>query len=258
MPELPDLQVISKNLNEIYSNCCLSSIYLSDKAKTNATIEEFNQLLIGKRVKSISRFGKEIMLLFENESTLVLHLMREGKFSQKDEDIKNTILKLVFENEKVLVMSDFMGQAKALLNPTFSNVPDPFSDEFTVEYLKQRLIAKKRTVIKAFLIDQANILGIGNAYADEILWETRLSPATKCGSIPDEVIEVLYKKIRLVLESAVEQISEIDPNIISGEIRSFMNVHNKNKKRTSTGYEIITDKIGGKITYYTKEQILYE
>lgn len=258
MPELPDLQVISKNLNEIYSGCCLSSIYLAHNAKTNAAAEEYNQLLTGKKIKSISRFGKEIKILFENDNILGLHLMREGKLFEKDEEVKNIILKLVFDDGKVLVMSDFMGQAKATLNPVFSNVPDPFSEEFTIEYLKQRLIEKKRTVIKAFLIDQANILGIGNAYADEILWETKLSPATKCGNIPDEVVDVLYKSIRLVLERAIEKIKEIAPDIISGEIRSFMNVHNKNNKLTSTGYEILTDKVGGKITYYTKEQIFYE
>jgi len=107
------------------------------------------------------------------------------------------------------------------------------------------------------LINQDNILGIGNAYADEILWETRLSPATKCGDIPDSIVSALYKNIIAVLETAVNKIKEIEPNIISGEIRSFMNVHNKDKKLSPTGYEILTDKVGGKITYFTEEQILY-
>lgn len=258
MPELPDLHVISKNLEQIYSECCLTNIYLANKTKINATIEEYNQALIGEKVKSISRVGKEIQITFGNGHYLVLHLMREGKLFNTDEDVKSVILKLVFENDKVLVMNDFMGQAKALLDPGFSDVPDPFSKEFTIEYLKQRLAAKKRTAIKAFLIDQANILGIGNAYADEILWETRLSPVTKCGNIPDNVIDELYKNIGLVLEFAIEKIREIEPDIISGEIRSFMNVHNKNKRLTPTGYEILTDKVGGKTTYYSKEQVLYE
>ena len=150
-----------------------------------------------------------------------------------------------------------MGQAKVSLDSEVSDVPDPFSEQFTEKYLRQRLAGKKRTAIKAFLINQDNILGIGNAYADEILWETRLSPATKCGDIPDNIVDVLYKNIIAVLKTAVNKIKEIEPDIISGEIRSFMNVHNKDKKLSPTGYEILTDKVSGKITYFTEEQILY-
>lgn len=258
MPELPDLQVIAQNLDKIYSNKRLLNIKLADKAKMNVEPEEFNQLLVGKKVSNISRFGKEIKILFENDHTLSLHLMREGKFFKTDKDIKNIILKLEFEEDRILVMSDFMGQAKVSLDSKVSDVPDPFSEQFTEEYLKQRLAGKKRTAIKAFLINQDNILGIGNAYADEILWETRLSPATKCGDIPDSIVDVLYKNINAVLETAVNKIKEIEPNILSGEIRSFMNVHNKDKKLSPTGYEILTDKVGGKITYFTEEQILYK
>lgn len=258
MPELPDLHVIAQNLDKIYSNKCLLNISLADKAKINADPKEYNKLLVGKKVSNISRFGKEIKILFENDHTLFLHLMREGKFFKTDEDVKNIILKLEFEEDRILVMSDFMGQAKVSLDAEVPDVPDPFSEQFTEKYLKQRLVGKKRTAIKMFLINQDNILGIGNAYADEILWETRLSPATKCGDIPDSIVEALYKNIIAVLETAVNKIKEIEPNIISGEIRSFMNVHNKDKKLSPTGYEILTDKVGGKITYFTEEQVLYK
>lgn len=258
MPELPDLHVIAQNLDKIYSNKCLLNIKLADKAKINTEPEQYNHLLVGKKVINFSRFGKEIKILFENDHALFLHLMREGKFFKTDEDAKNIILKLEFEEDRILVMSDFMGQAKVSLDSEVSDVPDPFSEQFTEKYLIQRLAEKKRTAIKAFLINQDNILGIGNAYADEILWETRLSPVTKCGDIPDNIVDVLYKNIIAVLKTAINKIKEIEPDIISGEIRSFMNVHNKDKKLSPTGYEILTDKVGGKITYFTEEQILYK
>lgn len=258
MPELPDLQVISQNLDRLYADSYLLNIFLADKAKTNVETEKYNQLLVGEKVKSISRFGKEIKIVFENEHTLFLHLMREGKLFVTNEKIKNVILKLEFEGDKVLIMNDFMGQAKVSLDPDVTDVPDPFSEQFTEEYLKRRIAEKKRSTIKAFLIDQGNILGIGNAYADEILWETRLSPATKCGAIPDSVINDLYKNIILVLKTAVNMIKEIEPDIISGEIRSFLNVHGKDNKLSPTGHEILTTKVGGKTTYFTDEQKLYE
>ncbi len=257
MPELPDLQVIAENLKKIYSNSCLEDIYLADSAKVNADITAYNVALVGKKVETIFRFGKEIGIVFEGGHSLYLHLMREGKFFKSDVDVKSVVLKLRFSDGKMLVMNDFMKQARVFLDPELTDVPDPLDGQFTIEYLKKRLLEKNRTAIKAFLIDQDNILGIGNAYADEILWETKLAPASKCGNIPENVTIHLYENIRLVLENSVQKIKEIDPSIISGEIRSFLNVHNKDKKLSPTGYEILTNKIGGKITYFTEEQILY-
>jgi len=150
MPELPDLHVIAQNLDKLYSNKCLLKINLADKAKTNAKLEEYNKLLVGKKVSNISRFGKEIKISFENEHTLFLHLMREGKFYKTDEDVKNIILKLEFEEDRILVMSDFMGQAKVSLDSEVSDVPDPFSEQFTEKYLKQRLAEKNVQQLKRF------------------------------------------------------------------------------------------------------------
>ena len=150
MPELPDLHVIAQNLDKIYSNKCLLNIKLADKAKINVEPEEYNHLLVGKKVSNISRFGKEIKILFENDHTLFLHLMREGKFFKTDEDVKNIILKLEFEEDRILVMSDFMGQAKVSLDSEVSDVPDPFSEQFTEKYLRQRLAGKNVQQLKRF------------------------------------------------------------------------------------------------------------
>lgn len=258
MPELPDLQVIAENLDKTYNNCRLLNIYLADKTKTNAEHKKFCELLVDKRVKQISRLGKGIEICFENSHSLFLHLMREGKLFRTEDKVNNIVLKLEFDENKLLVMNDFMWQAKVLLDPEMSDVPDPFSEGFTEIYLRQQLTQKKRTAIKSFLINQDHILGIGNAYADEILWATRLSPLTKCGNIPDNIISELYKNIIEVLKNATEKIKEISPDIISGEIRDFMNVHNKDKETSPTGYKILTDKVGGKKTFYTEEQILYK
>ena len=217
MPELPDLQVIGQNLDEIYSNRRLLDIFLAEKAKTNMTSVDYKQLLVGQKVLKIRRIGKEIEIEFENNHNLVLHLMREGKFFKTDEGIKNIILKLEFEGNNILIMNDFMGQARVLLDPENSNVPDPFSKQFTEDYLRQKLGQKKRTTIKSFLINQEMVLGIGNAYADEILWETRLSPATKCGDIPDEIIKVLYKNIISVLQHFI-----IIPVCVTSSFTSFI------------------------------------
>ncbi|MBO5462649.1 MAG: hypothetical protein J6A49_04980 [Clostridia bacterium] len=257
MPELPDLQVIAQNLEKIYADCRLQDIYLAKSAKVNASFETYKELLVGKKVEMIFRFGKEIGIVFEGGHSLYLHLMREGKLFESNEGIKNVVLQLLFSNGKMLVMSDFMKQARVFLDPELTDVPDPLDEHFTIEYFKSRLTEKSRTAIKTFLIDQDNILGIGNAYADEILWLTKLSPLSKCGNLPENVVLELYDNIRCVLDNSIQKIKEISPDTISGEIRSFLNVHNKDRKLTPSGHEILINKIGGKITYFTEEQILY-
>ena len=76
---------------------------------------------------------------------------------------------------------------------------------------------QKRTNIKTFLLDQKNIRGIGNAYADEILWEAGISPLSVCNKIPDKKIKEMAKAISFVLEDAEKQIRKAQPDIISGE-----------------------------------------
>lgn len=257
MPELPDLQVISSNLAKKYSNHCLIDIVLADKAKTNASAEKILSALRGECLKKVSRLGKEIRFDFSNNHYLMIHLMREGKFFDKDNGAKSTVAKLCFDNDLVLVLDDFMKQAKIEIDPSIPEIPDPLEDKFTLNYLKEKLAQKEKTAIKSFLIDQDIILGIGNAYADEILWKARISPQSKCGNIPEECVSVLYESVKSVLLNAIESIKLLSPDIISGEVRSFLEVHNKEKKITSTGHEILTTKVGGKSTYYTEEQILY-
>ena len=100
--------------------------------------------------------------------------------------------------------------------------------------------------------------GIGNAYADEILWEARISPFSICSKIPDSGIKAIVKSIKSVLEDAVQQILKTQPNIISGEVRDFLKIHNSKKKESPTGGKIHNKMIGGRITYYTDEQELFE
>jgi len=107
------------------------------------------------------------------------------------------------------------------------------------------------------LIDQSVVKGIGNAYADEILWAARISPHSMTGRIPGNKLIELFNAIGMVLHDAVASIKRISPDIISGEERSFLKVHNKAVKETDTGYPIIVDRVVSKITYYTKEQVLY-
>ena len=259
MPELPDLEVISKNLEKRLSGKKIKKVNASKTKKLTTTTEQFMDTLKGATVKSIKREGKELFFYFDNDTIINMHLMREGRLHiNEDGNEKHHIIKLTFEDDDFFVMSDFMKQAIASINPGIPEVPDALSENLTIEYLTARLDKKKNSTIKGFLIDQNNIRGIGNAYADEILWAALISPKNKCGKLPSSAIRTLHEKISEVLKKAEVSIREHEPDIISGEVRDFLSVHNKKSTESPTGQTIIKEKVSGKSTYYTNEQVLYE
>ena len=107
-------------------------------------------------------------------------------------------------------------------------------------------------------MDQKIIRGIGNAYADEILWDAGISPFSVCNKIPDEKIKRLPRSIRSVLQDAEKQIRKSKPDIISGEVRDFLKIHNAKKEQSPTGGKIHHKMANSRITYYTDEQELFK
>ena len=107
-------------------------------------------------------------------------------------------------------------------------------------------------------MDQHVIRGIGNAYADEILWDAGISPFSAGNKIPPEKIKTLVKSIKKVLKDAEKKIKKTHPNLISGEIRDFLVLHHSKLKKSPTGAIIETGEINKRKTYYTNEQVLYK
>jgi formamidopyrimidine-DNA glycosylase len=145
----------------------------------------------------------------------------------------------------------------ATLDPVIKPSPDALSKDVNFSFLKERL-SKKRTSIKTFIMDQDIIRGIGNAYADDILWKAGISPFSVSNKIPDDKIKKLATAIRSVLTNAEKKILKKDPKIISGEIRDFLDIHNSKKLKSPTGGKILNKMVSSRITYYTNEQKLYE
>jgi formamidopyrimidine-DNA glycosylase len=112
-------------------------------------------------------------------------------------------------------------------------------------------------MIKSLLLDQHIIRGIGNAYADEILWQARISPFSISNKIPAPRVKALAAAVKQVLKHAVRQIRQTAPGIIGGEQRDFLQIHNARAKKSPYGAPILVKPIGGRKTYYTREQQLY-
>ena len=260
MPELPDLEIFKVNIFNRLTSKRLVGIDVFNPKKVYALKEVLIDDLAGRELLGINRIGKELFFDFGDHRTIAAHLMLNGEISIVTEQavsaVKFKIFSMRFEQETV-VFSDRGSLCTIKYMPRPGNIPDAFDDTFTWAYFLDMARKKSRVNAKAFLIDQSIVKGIGNAYADEILWTARISPRSLIGKIPEDRLTVLYQSIRTVLNDAIHSIKRISPDIISGEVRSFLKVHNKTIKETETGYPIIVEKIASKITYYTEEQITY-
>lgn len=259
MPELPDLQVFSRNLQKQLAGKKLVKITVVNASKLNVSEASLRKTLEGQAIEKIYREGKELHIEFSKGAVLGLHLMLHGKlylFKQKNEQ-KSSIVELLFDDDTGLVLTDYQGIATPTLNPEKKPAPDALAKEAGYNFLKEAL-SKKRTNIKNFLMDQKNIRGIGNAYADEILWHAGISPFSICNKIPDEKVKALATSIKAVLKDAEAEIRKSNPNIISGEIRDFLKIHNADKKKSPGGKTIHNKMLNSRITYYTDEQELFE
>jgi formamidopyrimidine-DNA glycosylase len=258
MPELPDLQVFAANLHKKLKGKKVSRIKILKKKRVKASEKVFNAKLKGASVNKIFREGKEIHISFSNGNVVGLHMMLHGKlflFEGKNEQ-KYTIAEFHFDDETGLALTDFQGMAVPTLNPEVKDAPDALSKSINLKWLSSKL-ASKKTTIKNFLLDQNSIRGIGNAYADEILYEAGISPFSLVNKIPADKIRSLAGSIRSVLTKAEKQIRKKEPGIIAGEVRDFLNIHNAKKTKSPGGKKIQFKKVGGRKTYYTAEQKLF-
>jgi formamidopyrimidine-DNA glycosylase len=259
MPELPDLQVFSKNLAKIFVGKTLKKISVPNAKKLNVSVTKLKARLENQKLVAINREGKELHFEFKDGDVLGLHLMLRGKFHQFEEKNtqKYTIIELLFTGNSGLALTDFQGQATPTLNPEAQVAPDALSKDVNFRFLKARL-AKSKAVVKSVLLDQHIIRGIGNAYADEILWDAGISPFSISNKIPEKQVKALLKSIKSILRKAEKSIIKSNPDIISGEIRDFMLIHNSKKEKSPRGADIQVKSVGARKTYYTEEQKLYK
>jgi len=260
MPELPDLEVFKENIYNRLTSKRLMDLEVFNLQKVRAAKTSMMEELVGRELLRVGRVGKELCFDFGDGRIVAAHLMLNGETSivphERVSAIPFKVFALRFERETV-VFSDRGGLCTIRYRPPPDRAPDAFAPAFTLEYFQRAASAKSRTNIKAFLIDQKVIKGIGNAYADEILWAARVSPRSLVGKIPEDKLADLYRAIGAVLRGAIDSIRRVYPDIITGEVRSFLKVHNPRLKTTETGYPIIVEWIASKKTYHTEEQVVY-
>jgi len=215
MPELPEVTVISEDVAALALGREVTKAAVFRPDVTNVAPEEFEERLVGKTLRATGRRGKIIVLDFGDVVGLI-HLVISGRVLrlpewQEPDRMNTAILEFGGDDDPVVLAFtrlwlgyfDLYEPGHEGEHPLISRLgPDPFSDEFTTEYLISAL--NRKATIKGLLLDQSVVAGLGNIYVDEVLFTARLSPTRKANTLTTGEIENIHTATRDILARAIE------------------------------------------------------
>ncbi len=217
MPELPEVETVRRTLETLILGKEIKEVQVlyPKIIKKPEVYEEFADALKGQHVKEIGRRGK-FLILYLDDYALVSHLRMEGKYAlhEASEPIdKHTHVLFTFTDGTQLRYKDvrkfgtmhlFLKGEELSSLPLEKLGPEPLSDAFTVEYLKP-ILQKTSRNIKAVILDQTVVVGVGNIYVDESLFRAKIHPTRPASSLTDDEISALVAEIKATLSEAVER-----------------------------------------------------
>jgi formamidopyrimidine-DNA glycosylase len=220
MPELPEVETVRRGLNQLTLSQEITGgdVLLQRTIAYPASVDEFINKIKGNTIATWHRRGKYLLaeLSSPSPSYLGVHLRMTGQLLWLTQDQplhKHTRVRLFFGERQELRFVDqrTFGQmwyvpgstaVESIITGLAKLAVDPFSPEFTVEYLADKL-KKSRRPIKTGLLDQSMVAGLGNIYADEALFKSGILPTTLCTELQLPKIELLRTAIIQVLSASI-------------------------------------------------------
>lgn len=236
MPELPEVESIRRSLEPLVSGRQIVRAEILDSRLVQPELSlDIATRLEGERISTLGRRGKYLLIRFESGKTLVIHLRMTGSLRHRragGEPLPYERARLTLNDRCELVYRDVRrfgtwrllgtNELESYLNARVG--PEPLEPDFSPELLRGRL-AGRRTALKAALLDQRTLAGLGNIYVDEALWAARLHPATAAGSLSRQATVRLHGAIReaLALGIARQGATLRDYALPGGETGSMQN-----------------------------------
>ncbi len=242
MPELPEVETVKRGLSRLVVGKTVQTVSFDTARSFPNAPADVNQFLVGAKIVGIRRRAKVLMIDLSSEYSLVIHLKMTGQLVYRGKKSfgaghpsdsllgelpdKSTRVTLTFEDSSSLFFNDQRKFGWMRLIPTIEipNIdfmkkvgPEPLEDDFTFPIFKAQLDRRKNSTIKAALLDQTVLAGIGNIYADESLWGARVHPASRVKDVPEKSLKKLFTEIRYVLELAIEKGGSTDRNYVNAE-----------------------------------------
>jgi formamidopyrimidine-DNA glycosylase len=244
MPELPEVEVVKRSLENIIINSTIVDVKINEgNLRYKVKKSEINQI-IGLKIVSIKRRSKYLLFFFNKDIVMLAHLGMTGKFFieknnqiklktsfyyniNENKDNKHNHLIFIFKNKLKLIYNDVrkfgfikFDLIKNIKKNSHLKIlgPEPLSNFFNYIYFKDFIIDKNRT-IKGLLMDQKFISGLGNIYVNEILFFSKIKPNRKVSKLNNIEIKQVIKHTKNILKRAI--------NLGGSSIKDFSNSSGK-------------------------------
>ena len=267
MPELPEVETVKESLKlKLIGKKITKVAVYHPNIIEYPSVTLFCQELIGKEIKDISRYGKWLIFILD-DYYLLSHLRMEGKyFFKTPQESLNKHEHVVFSLDdgtelrymdvrKFGKMHLIKKEDIKKLGPFLNMGLEPWDSKLNIDYLKEKY-QKKKLPIKTVLLDQSIIVGIGNIYADEILFLSQINPLKSTNTLTEKELEKIIFYTKQVLENAIKKggttiRSYTSVNGVHGRFQQDLYVHCKEgEKCQNCNSIIIKTKVGGRGTYY--------
>lgn len=237
MPELPEVETVARALDQLVSGRhIVMAELLRQRLAPETPAEDFSAKLSGCTINFVHRRGKHILFDLSDGITLITHLRMSGRFSLfgvDDEDPKFTHARFQLDGDDRLVFDDQRHFGMMKIVPTSELFaakelarlgPEPFSEEFSPDYLHRVLKASTRS-LKEVLLDQTKVCGVGNIYASEAMFAAGIRPTLRADKVSRARAARLHEAVVAVLREAVDHANgrPVDPRDLEGNYYSLSN-----------------------------------
>lgn len=243
MPELPEVETIRMGLQNLIIGKTIAEVDYDWAKSFPNSAQNVRQFLVGAKTTQVRRRAKVLLIDLDTDYSLMIHLKMTGQMVYRSHDKvfgaghpsasligelpdKSTRVTIGFTDNSRLYFNDQRKFGWMRLLPTIEipNIsfmqkvgPEPLSADFTHSVFRQRLFKRPNTNIKAVLLDQSVIAGIGNIYADESLWGAKIHPTTLVKNLSTNKTLHLFKEMQFVLKLAIEKGGSTDKNYVNAE-----------------------------------------
>lgn len=277
MPELPEVEIVRRRLLTCLPGLLVREVIVNDATVSEQSEAELRALLAGRRVVGLRRRGKYLIVdlsavegtragapgLGAGPTTAVIHLRMTGQllFSPGPADRPPRFVwrldpqtDLAFQD--VRRFGRLWAFDPAAEDEFFAGMgPEPFSDAFSVAYLR-RALEGRSAPLKSFLLDQRRIAGVGNIYADEALFRARLHPLRAAGSVGPREAQRLHAALLETLQAGIDHEgssieSFVDPAGQRGSFQEILSVYQRTGEPCRVcGAPVWRLEVGGRGTHY--------
>ncbi len=267
MPELPELEILKHQLQAHVLGREVHEVIVLEGKERGCDVARLRSAIEGATLLDVERRGKMLILRFDSGFSLLIHLMMVGQLllsSLYEGDPNDARLILRFAGDSLTVGQVSLKFLRLRLMrateldklPELEKLgPDPLSKGFTVETLRD-MLGKRRGKLKSLLLNQSFLAGIGNTYADEILFQARIAPSRAASSLNGEEVERLHSSIIETLRRGLElggssEMAFVHLDGSRGRFQEHFQVKGrKGKPCLACGALIERTTIGGRGTYF--------